>query len=350
MALSMSARPSCDHGRAFQSAAVLLVQQHHLAPAASKRAAWPARSASSRSAANPMISGSVWNSRCSRRASRIASSHKRRARPRPVPEPARIAFVEHQVDHGRHSPRGARRAPPDPGVSNGTSALAMRALARVIRCSIAVSPTRKALAICRTPRARDDAQRQRDLLGRRQVGMAADEHQPQDVVAVVRAVQALGHRRLDVVARRRSWSSGGSSVWRLCLRTPSRPALRPTMISQAAGVARRPLLGPGFAQRPQAGVLIGLLGGVQVSEIAQQGPDRLGTGGRERRESIQARSVMPARSPSTRRPELPPPRLQQGASRAGTGAGAGSHRPRRGSRPPDRLRNAQRFLQDRRSR
>ena len=39
-----------------------------------------------------------------------------------------------------------------PGVSKGTSALAMRLLARVMRCSMALSPTRKARAICGTVR------------------------------------------------------------------------------------------------------------------------------------------------------------------------------------------------------
>ena len=39
-----------------------------------------------------------------------------------------------------------------PGVSNGTSAFAIRAFARVIRCSMAASLTRKARAICRTDR------------------------------------------------------------------------------------------------------------------------------------------------------------------------------------------------------
>ena len=39
-----------------------------------------------------------------------------------------------------------------PGVSNGTPASAMRALARVMRCSMALSPTRKARAICLTVR------------------------------------------------------------------------------------------------------------------------------------------------------------------------------------------------------
>ena len=39
-----------------------------------------------------------------------------------------------------------------PGASNGVSALAMRLLARVIRCSIAASDTRKTRAICLTDR------------------------------------------------------------------------------------------------------------------------------------------------------------------------------------------------------
>ena len=69
---------------------------------------------------------------------------------------------------------------------------AIRAFARVIRCSIAASPTRKARAICRHRQAGDDAQRQRDLLGRRQIGMAAHEHQAQDIVAVVGLVDNGG--------------------------------------------------------------------------------------------------------------------------------------------------------------
>ena len=99
-----------------------------------------------------------------------------------------------------------------PGVSNGTPASAMRALARVMRCSIAASPTRKARAICLTDRPRDDAQRQRDLLRRRQVGMAADEQQPQDVVAVVARRRAARPARSRRRRGRRSPSSSGSAV------------------------------------------------------------------------------------------------------------------------------------------
>ena len=42
------------------------------------------------------------------------------------------------------------------------------------------------------------------------------------------------------------------------------------------GIARRAVLRPAF-QRAQAGVLEGLLGGVEIAEIAQQRADRLGT-------------------------------------------------------------------------
>ena len=86
-----------------------------------------------------------------------------------------------------------------PGVSNGTSAAATRRFARVMRCSMALSLTRKARAISLTDEAGDDAQRERDLLGRRQVGMAADEQEAQHVVAIVRAVEPLGEVGLGIV-------------------------------------------------------------------------------------------------------------------------------------------------------
>ena len=152
-----------------------------------------------------------------------------------------------------------------------------------MRCSIALSPTRKARAICFTVRPGDDAQRERDLLGRRQLGMAADEQQPQDVVAVVRAVEPLGERRSRHRRDRRSRSSAGSAC---CLlrrgAAASIATLRPTKISQAAGSRGGPFCGQ-CLQRPQAGVLERLLGGVEVAEIAQQRADRLGAGGGQRR-------------------------------------------------------------------
>ena len=72
--------------------------------------------------------------------------------------------------------------------------------------------------------ARDDAQRQRDLLRRRQIGMAADEQQPQHVVAVVGAVEPLGEsrprRRRDRRARPRRAAAAA------CLRAAPRRARR----------------------------------------------------------------------------------------------------------------------------
>ncbi|ESW77752.1 hypothetical protein X773_22690 [Mesorhizobium sp. LSJC285A00] len=44
----------------------------------------------------------------------------------------------------------------------------------------------------------DDAQRHRDLLRRRQIRMAADEQEPQYVIAVVRAVQPFGDIALGI--------------------------------------------------------------------------------------------------------------------------------------------------------
>jgi hypothetical protein len=62
-------------------------------------------------------------------------------------EPGRIALVEDEVIMAATT---ASRRSTGPGVSKGTSALATRFLARVMRCSMALSPTRKARAICLT--------------------------------------------------------------------------------------------------------------------------------------------------------------------------------------------------------
>ena len=49
----------------------------------------------------------------------------------------------------------------------------------------------------------------------------------------------------------------------------------PMDIWVARRIARRALVGPA-PERPEAGLLIGFLGGVQIPEVAQQGADRLG--------------------------------------------------------------------------
>ena len=82
--------------------------------------------------------------------------------------------------------------------------------------------------------------------------MAADEQQPQDVVAVVRAVEPLGELLLGVVEIGDRLSSSGSGC---CLRLrlmSSIATLRPTMISQAAGSRGGPFCGQVFSARRQA--------------------------------------------------------------------------------------------------
>ena len=111
--------------------------------------------------------------------------------------------------------------------------------------------------------------------------MAADEQQPQDVVAVVRAVEPLGQRLLGVV------EIGD----RLVLGQRLLLAVAPDLVDRdiaadhdqpRRGIARRAVLRP-VLQRAQAGVLERLLGGVEIAEIAQQRADRLGTRRGQRR-------------------------------------------------------------------
>ena len=124
--------------------------------------------------------------------------------------------------------------------------------------------------------ARDDAQRERDLLGDRQFGMAADEKQAQHVVAIMRTVEPLGQRRFRVVeigyglVRRQRLvlaARGGHDRARRCGRPGS---------SQAVGSRGGPFCGQLLAalsgKRPES-----FLGNVEIAEITQQGADRLGS-------------------------------------------------------------------------
>ena len=144
-----------------------------------------------------MISGSLWNSRSSSRASRIASSHSGAADLGGVAA-RRIALVEDQVDHGGDGGEAlgalhrARRLERHVGVGDARLGARDALLHRGFR-------DQEGARDLLDRQARDDAQRQRDLLRRRQVRMAADEQQPQDVVAVVRAVEPLGELLLGVV-------------------------------------------------------------------------------------------------------------------------------------------------------
>ena len=142
--------------------------------------------------------------------------------------------------------------------------------------------------------------------------MAADEQEPQDVVAVVGVVEPLGELGLGVVQVRDQPRPAAAAR---CLRAPAHAVERdvaPDQDEPGGGIARRAVARPGL-QRAQAGVLERLLGGVEVAEIAQQRAERLGTRGGER-------GVDPGRRRS-RRGRSPRPKQ----ARAG-----GSHRRRRG--------------------
>ncbi len=125
------------------------------------------------------------------------------------------------------------------------------------------------------------AQRQRDLLRRRQIGMAADEQQPQNVVAVVRAVEPFGQRVFGVVEIGDRLVVGQRLLLAIAPDIVDRD-IAPDHDQPAGGIARRAVLRPAF-QRAQTGVLEGFLGGVEIAEIAQERADRLGTGRSQRR-------------------------------------------------------------------
>ncbi len=86
-----------------------------------------------------------------------------------------------------------------PGVSNGTSARATRLLARVMRCSMALSPTRKARAICLTDRPETMRSASAICWVAGRSGWQQMNKQAQDVVAIVRAVEPLDELGFGVV-------------------------------------------------------------------------------------------------------------------------------------------------------
>jgi len=95
----------------------------------------------------------------------------------------------------------------------------------------------------------NDAQRERDLLSRRQLGMTADEQQPQQIVAVIGAVEPIDQLRFDIVDSASSTGRGSSFRWR---RAASSAAFLPTRISHAAGSRGGPFWVQFFRARRQA--------------------------------------------------------------------------------------------------
>ncbi len=162
-----------------------------------------------------------------------------------------VALVEQEIDHGGHRGQplgaleGARRLEGHLGLGDAAlgpgDALLHGALA-----------DQEGAGDLRHGEAGDDAQGERDLLGRRQLGMAADEEQAQDVVAVLRPVEPLGDGALRHPRDRRAVSSGGNGCCFRRRRSWSTAVLRPTKMSQAAGSRGGPFTGQVFSARRQA--------------------------------------------------------------------------------------------------
>jgi hypothetical protein len=128
--------------------------------------------------------------------------------------------------------------------------------------------------------AADDAQGHRDLLGGRQVGVAADEQQPEDVIAVLPAVEALGQLRLLVV-QVRELLVGGQGPFLVAPAHAIEGRVPPHEDQPGGRIAGRAVLRP-VLQCPQTGLLERLLGGVEVAEVAQERPHRPRAGGPQR--------------------------------------------------------------------
>ena len=201
-------------------------------------------------------------------------AHMRRAAAR------RIALVEQQIDHGSDGAQSfgalgcARRLERHLRLRNP----ALRPGDALLHGHLAHQEGARDL---RDRQARHDAQRERDLLGGREIGMAADEQQPQDVIAIVPIVEAFDQRDLGVVQIRHELLGGE----RLLLAPAPRAVdcdVAPDEDEPGGRVARRAVLRPGL-ERPQARFLKRLFGDVEVAKIAQQRRDRLRTGGGQRR-------------------------------------------------------------------
>ena len=192
----------------------------------------------------------------------------------------RISLVEDEVDHRGDGgepfgPLGrARRLERDVGAADA----ALRSRDALLHGGLADQEGARDLC---DRQAGDDAQRERDLLGRRQVGVAADEQQAQDVVAVVRAVEPLGELGFGVVQIRNDVLGRQRFLFAPAPRLIERD-VAPDQDEPGGGVARRTVLRP-VPQRPQARLLERFLRRVEVAEIAQQRAERPRTRRRQRR-------------------------------------------------------------------
>ena len=258
-----------DH-RPVPPAAILIVEQHDAAPGIVARGGTGMLRQQERQQAHDLRLGRKQPQQQPRQPDRLIA--QRRALLDGIAA-RRIAFVEHEIDHRRHrreplaalhrARRLERHIRPGDGRLRPRDTLLHRSLR-----------DEKGARDLLHRQPRNDAQRQRDLLRRRQLRMAADEQQPQDVVAIMRAVEPLGDLAFGV-------AGVGDGVFRRQLPQPVAAAgivdagIAPDHDEPGGGVARRAVLRPA-PERAQAGVLISFLGKVEIAEITQQRAERLG--------------------------------------------------------------------------
>ena len=104
--------------------------------------------------------------------------------------------------------------------------------------------------------------------------MAADEEQPQDVVAVVFAVEPVGERGFGVAEIGEFRLVGQFGVAGALADIVHR-RIAPDQDQPSGGVAWRAVLRP-CPEGPQAGFLKSFLGRIEVTEVAQQRSHHLG--------------------------------------------------------------------------
>jgi hypothetical protein len=121
--------------------------------------------------------------------------------------------------------------------------------------------------------AGDDTQRQGDLLSRGQIGMTADEQQPEHVVSVVCAVESIGHGGLGIVRIGQNFLIRQRLLLAAAARLVERE-IAPDQNQPGRRIAWRSIDRP-LLQGAQARFLKRLLGGFQIAEVAQQRRDGL---------------------------------------------------------------------------
>ena len=228
----------------------------------------------------------------------------------------RVTFVEDEIDHGGDGPHAlsalnrTRRleghaGPGDPGLGAGNPLFHRR-----------LTDQKRAGDLLHRE-AGNDPEGQGDLVAGLQVGVATDKQQPQDVIAIVAAVEPFDDLFLHVLQIRQR-------LLRRQVGQP-RPLAHPvqggvaTDHDQPGGrIARRAILRP-VGKSAQTGVLKRLLGDVEIAEIAQQSAYRLGPRGGDRRLDpgrIGHATLPPGRNSRIGRISYEPPGLARPRSRA----------------------------------